>query len=1384
MLERAKACLQSGARETLRSKSKASRSRRTLHCDFWTSGASSLDLSPWLPSSMGCATGNHVLHPNYSIGQEQGESSSIESSCYGTPFLDFLYPPQALSLLHRNGGVGRQWERWEKRNARRLPEGFIHASRGYASRSGGKDLHANQQTRAKNTAASLKPRGKDGSDETNSPEEQNSLQWQDNESPSSGANDKRVKKNTVEAIARLQNLEVPRDESSSREIVQNDGNVQPTSGRNNLTHAYQHERRFVADNSAPAEKSPEQEATDIDAIANTPRLTSDNSDLVNETSHDEHDNESPYARLQRLQRVMASARIMPYQDGSLDQHRYARLVDRVLEMYHDLPRVLQDGVPLKHALIEWLEPFRSSVAEDKCVSLYSSLARQEIPSSAYTAIMTIFMRRHSFRALDTLYDEVLHWLENSQQITKKYFQFAVLQQRWDLASSIVRKHRIHAKHQYTSVEEAVLWVNLSHVPTLLAKAINLMRFLEHARKSHDRDSDLESFCAKFCKEALIQELNAKGSAGLPSSFTAASLRQKYDQKELQKVVSQIQYLSEQDTGDIYENLLLALSQDNARFEFRSMYWLASYLYYIIQQQGRYQISEQTMGLLLSQLTSHLLTSNKQGGAVTSLSISQLAKDWVRDRGQLQWSALKRIMNFFALAGQADEVDFWMKYAQSTYSTPKVMSELLWTTVRVHAQKADIVAARQAFSNAEGEAASHSRILDIRCWNSLLFAYARVDDIDACLQVLQHMIDQGIETDAVSFLTVLVVLGKRGDVGAIRNLMSQYEDITKERAPTQFFASLISAHVKRREISEAENLLHSVFENVSSGHVHGPMTWPCNTILMAHAARRDIDSTMRVYEWMKSHQIQPDERTLAALMQALAHHSQTHAAWKLLRVVMPEQKLKPSAMHYAIIMRGYVQQGMVEEALMVHDHMTTQNIKSTNATNAVYLQAKAFYEDNLTSAPQEIRSRGNLRKRLQQRSLPSERPQSSSDAALSESIEDLKKILRKLDGTESTTFLPGIESSVDTSLATLFGNLIYVHGKRGCFSAVHELYAQFQKQRKDTTLASKDPILIVYAMMDALLSAGDYDEVEKYWRLAKQRIDEVAPPMNVAVPDLVKRKRLRQDVGPQGELKSTQATSAIHNPDIDSPATPADVAAIGFNPSALMSATPAERFSAAVDARFQSETVPSSVTHVASSNSTVTVTSQDNARPRPAIGKAHLLSGPLRLYLGALASQNRILDIVNTVSEVLNQGYQLDIRTWNTFIEKLCLASPPLTLLAYVLTERYLIPQFPGWTSTHPQSRPRYAARTQGLQYIRARFLPPGLLMPQYSTLVYLGTALLRLRHMENTAELASKELHALRRYVGTLKQVRSLAPRTLYAVQSMPAVRTDPLQAKMLRREE
>jgi pentatricopeptide repeat protein len=187
------------------------------------------------------------------------------------------------------------------------------------------------------------------------------------------------------------------------------------------------------------------------------------------------------------------------------------------------------------------------------------------------------------------------------------------------------------------------------------------------------------------------------------------------------------------------------------------------------------------------------------------------------------------------------------------------------------------------------------------------------------------------------------------------------------------------------------------------------------------------------------------------------------------------------------------------------------------------------------------------------------------------------------------------------------------------------------------------------------------------------------------------------------------------------------------------------------------------------------------------GRRLMLSRPALFYMKTLVDSGRIADAINLVTSLISEGYSLDTMTWNVFIRYLCSGTPPYTLLAFQLTERFLIPNFPGWLDEYWPVPDDHELRT-GLQHIRARYIRVDHLMPQYQTFICLSRALLTLRRAESVGTQYLEAPHLmvkgvnLARYVGRLRQIRQNAPRTLYAVQCMPKLNDE--WQRQLRRED
>ncbi|KAI7561591.1 hypothetical protein KC317_g8975 [Hortaea werneckii] len=298
--------------------------------------------------------------------------------------------------------------------------------------------------------------------------------------------------------------------------------------------------------------------------------------------------------------------------------------------------------------------------------------------------------------------------------------------------------------------------------------------------------------------------------------------------------------------------------------------------------------------------------------------------------------------------------------------------------------------------------------------------------------------------------------------------------------------------------------------------------------------------------------------------------------------------------------------------------------------------------------------------------------------------------------------------------------------------------------------------MIGSLMMAHLTAGQHDEVERCWDLAKEQANEISK--TEPVPQL---RSSNGDAEPEGLGDILQLKP------------PSDAQEAGFQINSKSTAP-------------SNTTTDKGATASAKSSQTLMPSNDqsDATTSKPSPGRSYILSRPLRLYLYSLGAQQRMRDMLSIVSRLFTQGYTMDNPTWNAFIQLLCQSSPPLVLLAYTLTERFLMPNFPGWAPVSANGYlPHASARQQGLQYIRARYLSPGQLMPQYKTLVHLGAAVLQLRSIEAMGRRGQiDDLAGMDKYIGSMRQLRKEAPRTLFAVQSMPKV-DDALQNRLLRRQ-
>ncbi|RMX71445.1 hypothetical protein D0869_15627, partial [Hortaea werneckii] len=1067
MLERAKACLHSGARDSLRCAQSAPghhhhyyhhRSTRTLHSSFWTHGAGDLELPPWLLSSNpahGLSAHGDSSGGKSGIRKRRGrESTATVEASDGSLFLDFLYPPQALAWLNKTGGQPR--EKWEGRNARRLPDGFVQTSRGYASRA-------------------------------------------------------------YSQLAQAQTHDESERHGHRRDV---------TSRRPGPSHPLVGELMSEAGRAEEAGKgtaSDPEEGRDI-----TQELLGLSGD------HGEEQTDA----MAKLRNTMFASRDSYKR---LQSDKAILLSDRVLGLYDSLQDSDREDSRLKVELLCWLAPYTTTQAEALCTELYRTIPIEERTLPVYQAALNVFLRRGRHVHALILHKEALQNIGNGDQVTKTFFTYALLEHRWPLAMNIESQHQaaLASSQRDGGVGKSnMFWFQVSQIPQLLPHAMEFAKYLKSLAQAKTDNEQVYTFARRFIREALLQEFESPDPAKYKTSV-APQGGSSLAKHEIGRLFGHLRGLN--DAAKLYERLLFSMISLNRRYPYPHIHRIVSFVYKELRKKAAsegHRVDEGVLLTLLDRLTHFWGALAVKREIHHSVSVNQLVRDWETDHGKVSFDGVSHLLRWYSSQGDSTNFGTWWTYLLQHYPDFTARKPLLANKIYLHARRAELPKAKEAFA---------------------------------------------------------------------------------EQREASFYGSLIQALVNSGEMEEAETVLKEALVEVRSARVRGSLTGSFNIIITAYALRRDVDATMQTYRWMKSENIRLNSETFGALIQALSSYRQTHAAFKILRVVMPEHGCRPTAFHYALCMTGYINQEMFKEALEVHKHMTTRKIKPSISSNAAYLEARA-------------------RKEEIEKNLWGRRDQSwDSRDRLNETMKDLKRLLQKFGEGDNAVKGPqhrlGSGTRVRSVSGAYFSTLIYIHGQTRCFAAVKQLLEEYKSHgRKVTGMTDiQVPIEMIGALMMAHLTAGQHGEVERCWDLAKEQANEIS-----------KTEPVPQLKSPNEDAESEQPRDILqHQP-------PSDAQEAGFqinSKSTAPSKTTANEKVTAFTKRSQT-LMPSN-------------DQSDPTTPKPSPGRSYILTRPLRLYLYSLGAQQRMRDMLTIVSRLFTQGYTMDNPTWNAFIQLLCQSSPPL-----------------------------------------------------------------------------------------------------------------------------
>ncbi|KAL8938129.1 MAG: hypothetical protein Q9216_004056 [Gyalolechia sp. 2 TL-2023] len=378
--------------------------------------------------------------------------------------------------------------------------------------------------------------------------------------------------------------------------------------------------------------------------------------------------------------------------------------------------------------------------------------------------------------------------------------------------------------------------------------------------------------------------------------------------------------------------------------------------------------------------------------------------------------------------------------------------------------------------------------DMRAWNIVLATYARVGDCDGAVALWKHLARMNLRPDGSSYGILIGMFAKRSDYEAANAVY--HEAVFEGVKPNvEMVSSLVLALATNDRLDEAQKVAEETtdtnFEALQSQgatppqpHTFTPM-W--NILLGQYAMKGQLDKVFDVQKRMHELGVAFDGLTYAALMQSLCIKKLPAAAQKVLKSVMPKHGIRPTALHYAIVIGGFVRNKDYPVIFSLQSRMEKHGIRSTFSTQNAFLRLAS-----------QIDERDRARDGSEEETFQARR----AESILSETLDSI-------DPSELATLGPTKFTNMNMNPPNIalqmsyFPYLIALYGRNKSFEKVTEMYDRYILTigKPDMDLKADPPIEILSALMVSYTYAGEHDETKKCWQLALEKSKEIARGAN-------------------------------------------------------------------------------------------------------------------------------------------------------------------------------------------------------------------------------------------------------------------------------------------------
>ncbi|KAL8788816.1 MAG: hypothetical protein Q9213_001487 [Squamulea squamosa] len=377
--------------------------------------------------------------------------------------------------------------------------------------------------------------------------------------------------------------------------------------------------------------------------------------------------------------------------------------------------------------------------------------------------------------------------------------------------------------------------------------------------------------------------------------------------------------------------------------------------------------------------------------------------------------------------------------------------------------------------------------DLEAWNILIATYNRVGNCARAMSAFERLIAANVIPESSTYGILMGMFAKRSDPDATSALYERAIS-TGIKPSVSMVDSLVLALITSDRFDEAYQVVEEALTMDLDEARDQPRytdrdttrTRMWNTLLAHCAMERRLDEVTAIQKRMHEAEVPFDNITYAALMLSLCVKNMPGAALKIKNVIMRRDRARPTALHYSVLMGGFMQTNEPKKVLQLANEMLEHNISPTfsNQNQLLRVASKVDEQEN-------------------DQNNPGDQPFQARRAE-----EVMKQALATLDPMELAPLgpMPRAQSNpVNVAFyASYFSYMIYLYGKQRSFDKVVNMYDEYISTARKVhgTVEAVPPVELLSALMVAHFNAGEHAETEKCWHLAVERSEKLARRIDV------------------------------------------------------------------------------------------------------------------------------------------------------------------------------------------------------------------------------------------------------------------------------------------------